>query len=368
MANEQRETRLKDPMAEVLDPLAFHQGGADLGAVVPAGGTGMRTAAGLTTGMQGDIITAQRVAVPRNMQRILANMKALARAAGKEYVYGWEVNDRKNNRKVWIEGPTITLANDLAREYMNCQVDCRVMDEGKHWVFYARFVDLETGFSMVRAYQQRKGQDTGMKDDQRSLDMVFQIGQSKAIRNVVVNALRSLVNFCVDEAKNSLLDKVGKNPEGARGWIKQNLGTLAIDIKRVEALYGRTAEHWTVPDMARIYTELQSIIDGMMNAEDVYPEAQKEAAERKREDSNPLAGNQGQGVGTAGNGAPAGGAEAQRTESAGATVVDPDVLRKPPGDIMDKAEAATGGGAQQQEAPAAKKAGKKKANLFGNDA
>ena len=50
--------------------------------------------------MQGDIITAQRVGVPRNMSRILANMKALATAAGKEYVYGWEVNDRKNNRKV----------------------------------------------------------------------------------------------------------------------------------------------------------------------------------------------------------------------------------------------------------------------------
>lgn len=381
MANE-RETRLKDPMQEVLDPLQFHQGGADLGAVVPAGQTGMARAGGFTTGMQGDIITAQRVGVPRNMSRILANMKALATAAGKEYVYGWEVNDRKNNRKVWIEGPTITLANDLAREYMNCQVDCRVMDEGKHWVFYARFVDLETGFTMVRAYQQRKGQDTGMKDDQRSLDMVFQIGQSKAIRNVVVNALRSLVNYAVDAAKGSLLDKVGKNPEGARTWIRQQLKDLGVDIKRVEALYGRTSEHWTTPDMARIYTELQSITDGMMNAEDVYPVPQKEEAARKREDSNPLAGNQGQGVGTAGNGAPASGAEAQgsagqpsggapRSEPTGGSdatggTAGPAV---PPGGLMDNADATLGGGTKPQEpTPAAKKPGKKKANLFGGDA
>ena len=362
MANE-RETRLKDPMQEILDPLQFHQGGADLGSVVPAGQTGMARQGGFTTGMQGDIITAQRVGVPRNMSRILANMKALARAAGKEYVYGWEVNDRKNNRKVWIEGPTITLANDLAREYMNCQVDCRVMDEGKHWMFYARFVDLETGFTMVRAYQQRKGQDTGMKDDQRSLDMVFQIGQSKAIRNVVVNALRSLVNYCVEEAKNSLLDKVGKNPDGARAWIKQQLKTLAIDQKRVEALYGRTAENWTTPDMARIYTELQSIIDGMMNAEDVYPVPQKEEAARKGEDSNPLAGGQKRGAGTGGAGQPPVGAESDQKQDA------PQRPPKPPENIMDAADATLGGGTKAQEpAPAKKSAGKKKANLFGGDA
>ena len=270
MANE---TQLKDPLQELLDPLAFHQGGADLGQVVPMQTQHLGQAGATVTGF--DIITAQRGCPRRDMTRILANMKALARAAGKDYVYGWEVNDRKNNRKVWIEGPTINLANDLAREYGNNQIDCRVFDEGAHWVFYARFVDLETGASQTRAYQQRKGQNTGMKDDQRALDMIFQIGQSKAIRNVVVNALRSLVNYCVEEAKNSLLEKVGKNPDGARQWIQQQLKKLGIDQKRVEALYGRTAEHWTAPDMARIYTELQSIIDGMMNAEDVYSRDQE---------------------------------------------------------------------------------------------
>ena len=60
MATEQKETRLKDPMAQVLDPLQFHDGGADLGAVVPAGQTGMARAGGLVTGMQGDIITRIR--------------------------------------------------------------------------------------------------------------------------------------------------------------------------------------------------------------------------------------------------------------------------------------------------------------------
>lgn len=347
---------LKDPLSQVLDPLQFHQGGADLGAMLPAvpGAHGS-----LTTGMQGDVITAQRCAVPRNMTRILVNLKALASAAGKEYVYGWEVNDRKNNRKVWIEGPTIKLANDLAREYGNCQVDCRVMDEGRHWIFYARFVDLETGFSMVRAYQQRKGQDTGMKDDQRAMDLIFGIGQSKAIRNVVVNALSTLANYCVDAAKGSLLDKVSNSPEKAREWIKSQLVKLEINIKRVEAVHGRTAAHWTVPDMARIYTEIQSIVDGMVNAEDVYP--LPDEAEKKTRVESPLAEEKPEPK----TKAPP--PEQEKTRDVvGETPPSPSQAQagKPPEAVADAAEATL---PKQEEAPAKKPRQKKASPLFGGE-
>lgn len=220
----------------------------------------------------GDIITAQRVAVPRNNARIMATLKALSAAAGKNYVYGWKVKDKKNNREVWIEGATIKLANDLARVYGNCMVNVRVVDVGAAWMMYGRFVDLETGFTTERAYQQRKGQDVGMADGQRASDMIFQIGQSKCIRNVIVNALQTYADYCVEEAKSSLLDNVGKEPEKARAWILRKLTDTGIDKRRVEAIYGRTSEHWTVPDMARIYTEIQSVLDGMMTAAEVYPE------------------------------------------------------------------------------------------------
>lgn len=219
----------------------------------------------------GGVITAQRVALKRDMADVKARLMALAAFAGMDYVYSWEVNDRKNNRKVLVEGATIVLANDLAREWGNCQVDVRVKDEGRHWVFYGRFVDLQTGYSLVRAYQQRKAQDTGMKDDQRSLDLVFQIGQSKCIRNVIVNALRTMADFCVEEAKKGLLEKVKRNPDGARKSITKKLEELAIDVKRVNAIYTRTADNWTIYDMAKIWTEINSIADGMTTADDVYP-------------------------------------------------------------------------------------------------
>lgn len=264
-----------DPMATLFDTQAYDNAQQ---AMVPAGGqartmeaAGTHGANSLTTGVQGDVFQAQRVAAPRNLSMVMGRLKALAAAAGKNYVYGWEVNDKANNRKTWIEGPTIKLANDLAREYGNCMVDVRVRDEGANWNFYGRFMDLETGYTLVRAYQQRKGQKTGMKDDQRALDMVFQIGQSKCIRNVVINALQSLADFCVQEAKGALLGRVQKNPDAARQWIVKTLAELNIDQKRVSSIYGRTADHWTVPDMVRIYTEIQTIQDGMMDANDVYP-------------------------------------------------------------------------------------------------
>lgn len=279
------QTRTADPLSKLLDTAAFDQQAVEGQLVIQgSGGPGaMPAQSGLITGVQGDIFTAQRVAQSRNMARIMDRLKALAHAAGKDWVYGWEVNDRKNNRKTWIEGPTIKLANDLAREYGNCMVDCRVRDEGPNWVFYGRFIDLETGYQMVRAYQQRKGQDTGMKDSQRAADMVFQIGQSKCLRNVVVNALQTLADYCVEEAKSGVLERVGKNPDAAREWIVKMLEKLSIERKRVEAIYGRSSQHWTVADMARIYTEIQSIQDGMMNAEDVYPSGQQPESKDPKE-------------------------------------------------------------------------------------
>ncbi len=230
-------------------------------------------------GIFGGVITAQQIAAKRNMGDVKRRLSACAAFAGMDYVYAWDVNDRKNNRKVHIEGPTIVLANDLAREWGNCQVDVRVMDEGRHWMFYGRFVDLETGYSLVRGYQQRKAQNTGMGDDQRALDMVFQIGQSKCIRNVIVNALRSMADFCVEEAKKGLLKRVEGNPEGARASILKMVDQLGVKVDRIEKIYGRTSGNWTHFDMAKIFSELTSIKDNMASADDIYGDLeQKEPA------------------------------------------------------------------------------------------
>lgn len=221
--------------------------------------------------VMGEIVTAQRVAVPRDLARIRNDIKALAAMSGARWVYRIPFKNRKTNQTDYVEGPTIKCANAIVRAYGNCLTTCRVFDEGDHWMIYARVVDLQSGATYDRPYQQRKGQDTGMRDAARQLDMVFQIGVSKATRNVVVNFLDDLVAYAVEEAKAGILERVNKNPKGAKDWIVKQLGDLEIEVKRVERVYGRVMDHWTVPDMAKMFAEINSIIDGMADAEDVYP-------------------------------------------------------------------------------------------------
>lgn len=225
----------------------------------------------------GGVVTAQRVAVPRNHNAIIQKLKALCAMAGDGYVYSWPVKDRKNQREQIVEGPTIKLANDLARTYGNCQIDVRVQRDGDWLVIYARFTDLETGYSYTRPFQQRMNQDTGMKDAERRMDMVFQIGVSKAIRNVVVNALSTFADFMVEEAKNNLIAKVQENPDKAHGFIDKVLDRFEIDVARVEAVIGRKRDKWTVRDLARVYQEMRGLVDGMTNADELYPTAEAAA-------------------------------------------------------------------------------------------
>lgn len=220
-----------------------------------------------------EAVTAQDVAVKRDMADVMRQIKALAEASGEDYVYRIPFKDHKTGRTTNAEGPTIKLANDLARIFGNCQVDIREVDEGDAWIFYARFTDLQSGFNITRPFRQRKGQGTGMKDDERRLDSVYQIGASKAIRNVVVNALQTLSDYAVREAKSGLKKRIEGKPEEARKWIRGKLQDMGIAENRVTPVVGRSPDNWTVPDMARLYSEVRSIEDGMAVAEDLYPSA-----------------------------------------------------------------------------------------------
>lgn len=243
--------------------------------------------------MHTEIFTAQRVAVARDVGRVMQNLRALAAAAGTDnYVYRIPFKNRKTGTIEYVEGPTIGLALDLAREWGNTQVDCRLADETPtHWNFEARFVDLERGFVLRRPFQQRKFQDTGMKDQARSADIVFQIGASKAIRNVIVNALKSMAEMLVTTAKEDLLQRIERKPDQARAFIATELGKLGVDIARVERVVGRPHAKWLVPEMAKVFAEITSVNDGMIDPEDVWPlaaeqaEANRTAAEKEAADA-----------------------------------------------------------------------------------
>jgi hypothetical protein len=227
----------------------------------------------LATLSGGPMIAAQgavHVAVHRDEARILAKLKVMANAAGQRWYYRWTTNNKDGTKGV-VEGPSIDCAMAVARLYGNCDINLRVEENLTHWTFYAGFRDFESGFTVVRAFQQRKSQKTGMKDADRQADIVFQIGQSKAIRNVIVNALADFADFAFEAAKGSFVERIGSKLEDYRKKAVARFGELGIDIRRVENVIGKAAKDWLAPDVARIIAELQAIGDGMASADETYP-------------------------------------------------------------------------------------------------
>lgn len=224
-----------------------------------------------------EIITARKVEVRRSMERVLKNMTFLAREAGDAYYYSipFKSKDKNTGKYItsYVEGPSVTLTMDLAREYGNCVISCdRIIEEPNAWFFEARFTDLETGYSLVRSFRQRRDQETGMerRDPGRAQDILFQIGQSKALRNVIRNALHFHCDRAFEEAKASKLSIIENNPQKARDSIVNGLAKMGADLKTVEQSVGRTAKYWTPNDMAGIYGRLRAVNDQQVTFEDAF--------------------------------------------------------------------------------------------------
>ena len=224
-----------------------------------------------TTGVAERIIGAQVVAVQRDEARVMQKLSVNAAMAGDDWFYRFPVK-RKDGGQDWIEGPSIKLANEVARVFGNNATEVREVDVGDAWVFYSRFTDIETGFSMERAYRQRKSQ-TSMrtKDYERQQDIAYQIGQSKAIRNVIVNSLQIFADFAFREAQNSLVDKIGKDVEGWRKRTVQGISKIPVELSRVERVVGRPVKDWLAPDIAQVIAMMKSIADGMATADETFP-------------------------------------------------------------------------------------------------
>jgi hypothetical protein len=225
-----------------------------------------------TQGITERVIGAQPVAIKRDEPGIMRKLAQNAAMAGSDWFYRFPVRSKEGQQ--WIEGPSIKLANEVARIWGNCATEVREVDVGDAWVFYARFTDFETGFQMERAYRQYKTQmsiKTG--DIGRAQAGAYQTGQSKAIRNVICNSLQMYSDFAFEQAQNSLVDKIGRDVENYRERAVAELGRMSIDVHRVERVIGRATKQWLAPDLARLASMLQAIKDGMATAEEQFPEA-----------------------------------------------------------------------------------------------
>lgn len=211
------------------------------------------------------------VHVKRDELEVLRKIKTIATAAGDDFFYSWPTKNKDGTKGV-VEGPSVKCANAVSRIFGNCSVKVRVFDQGPHWIFYAQFYDMETGYVLERPFQQRKAQNIGGgMDKDRATDIVFQIGTSKAARNVVCNALSEFTDYAFAVAKEQLVEKVGKRLDYYRDQVRERLGTLKVDVKRVELVRGKVIATWLAGDVAKTIAEIQAVNDGMGHPEELWP-------------------------------------------------------------------------------------------------
>lgn len=211
------------------------------------------------------------VAVARDEQEFIVKIKQFAAYNGEHYYYRYPVRNRKENRTDFIEGPSVKLANDLWRLWKNCEVDVRVIDLGDHWMIYSRFNDLEAGVTMTLPFPQPKNSARlGGDDEGRRLQIAMAIGTAKSRRNVIVNALQTYAEIAFQEAKQSLVNKIGKDLDG---WRKRTAEKVAahLDIARVEFVINRKATEWLAPDVAKVIAMMKSVQDGFSSLDETFP-------------------------------------------------------------------------------------------------
>jgi len=212
--------------------------------------------------------TAVRVQVPRDKKAVLARVLEECEIMPDGLMYSWTVNNRDGSKAV-IEGPSIRMAMTLAREYGNCVVSAeQIAEDSNYWTFEGTYVDLETGFTATRLFRQSKSAIRGKYDVERKLDMAYQIGQSKAIRNAVVNAMPSgILARAQETAKKALAAQLTEGGlQHAVAKMVKVFGKYSVTREHLEKRIGKPLDKCSAEDLADLRNVWSSLEDGHTTA------------------------------------------------------------------------------------------------------
>lgn len=226
--------------------------------------------------------TAMIVQKPRDIDKVLKAVAKECQFGGERFYYGWTLKRGKSIGKK-IEGGSIGLATALARIWGNVATPITVEETEDYWMFTATFIDLETGFNNERLFRcDRTGDLPGEYDDSRKEDMKFQIGQSKAKRNVTLSSLPVwLVDGAVKLAKQAVMKKISK--EGlavASKRIVEFFVEKGITEKQLIDYVGEPKADWT----AEVIAHLQGIQQGIEDEQITIQEFLQDIMEKQRQE------------------------------------------------------------------------------------
>jgi hypothetical protein len=154
-----------------------------------------------------------------------------------------------------------------------------VQETAEAWIFTHWFVDLETNVASARQWREGKRSVVdGKMDEERKMAVRFNRGQSKNIRNTIVNAMPEwLVNKAIAEAKGGVRAKIEKFIESkslaaAQKYVVDQLARFGVTEAQILAKTMRDkVEGLDIDDIVALSGDLKSIESGSENVATVFP-------------------------------------------------------------------------------------------------
>lgn len=218
-------------------------------------------------------VTAVRVQVPRDLDKIKEDCIKEAQLMGEDFFYAWEQNDKYSTTgKSLIKGMGIEGALVLARNWSNCTCEIEIVEDApSFWVLQATFIDFERGFTLPRLFRQRKVERHGKFDAERALDIAFQIGQSKAQRNAIDKAMPQWLVRAAMEAATAAAEKRYENVKDAVARFVKYAQRHGIAPQQLEARIGRPFANWNAGDCVLLASVFRAIQQNEISLADAFP-------------------------------------------------------------------------------------------------
>ena len=249
--------------------------------------TGSNTAGELIAGgetirsIQTEYTTAVAVQRPRDLLAVQKRCLQEAEIGGELFYYRWTAKSKSG--PAVIEGPSIKCAMAAIRNFGNCAIVQKPVQETRGaFIFTTGVVDLETGFTFERSFKLDKKFPVGgdRMDQFRADDIRFQIGQSKSIRNVVVNFVPAgiidrMVQVAQTSVRNQLEDRIkkaGGNIAVVIDAMLKKFEQFGVTADFIVAKHGAPRKAWDVGFLTGLAAELRAFEIGDESPATLYRE------------------------------------------------------------------------------------------------
>lgn len=224
-------------------------------------------------------VSAMQVLKPRNMEAVEKSILRQAAIVGVKAMYGWGAGKGR------VEGVSIRMAMIIFNSFGNMTVVAEPVQETPDaWIFTHYIVDLETGSSAPRQWRESKRSVVdGNMDKERKDAIRFNRGQSKNIRNVIVNRTPHwLIQKVLEEAKRGARDLLAKYIEkngiaAAQSYAMDQFKRHGVTEAQILEKMGKAElKGLDIEDLVLLSADLHAIDSGEEHASTLFPPKEAE--------------------------------------------------------------------------------------------